>query len=448
MSLRALTSQFQKRASAMPTFDPDNFVTGVDNPLYPLLPGTTYINASPDGVFADNLTVTRDTIEILGVGCIVVDDRAYEDGELVERTLDYFAQDKQGNVWYFGEDSFHYENGRVVSTEGTWRAGNPGQNAGIIMEAHPEVGDFYKQEQAPGVAEDQAVVVSLNASVDVPYGSFSGLLQTDDSTPLEPGFVEQKLYASGIGLLQETPNDAARVDLLKIRFDGTAHGDTINGFAGKDELNGFAGNDHLNGRGGSDVVKGGRGDDVIDGGLDTDADILYGNQGADRLYLRTGDNGYGGTGNDRIRLFDNDGFGLVDGGEQNGTDLGRTRGDILQFEGNLDLTGAGVSERITHTETLSMVGSGHDHLTLSAADVLDLGDGRLDPTLCGKDSWGKGDAVRVDGDVDDQLTLTGGKWHEVEDVKNVPDNHDVFARQTSAGIAYVVVDEDVQVHLA
>src|SRR5215510_11741820 len=143
MSLRTLTSQFRTPASAMPTFDPDNFVLGVDNPLYPLQPGTTYINASPDGSFTDNLTVTRDTIEILGVTCVVVDDRAYEDGELVERTLDYFAQDKQGNVWYLGEDSSHFEDGKLVSTEGTWRAGNPGQHAGIIMEAHPQVGDFY-----------------------------------------------------------------------------------------------------------------------------------------------------------------------------------------------------------------------------------------------------------------------------------------------------------------
>jgi hypothetical protein len=201
MSLRTLTQQFQKPASALPTFDPDNFVTVIDNPRYPLQPGTTYINASPDGFFADNLTVTRDTIEILGVSCVVVDDLAYEDGELVERTLDYFAQDKQGNVWYLGEDSTHFEDGKVVSTEGSWRAGNGNQHAGIIMEADPQVGDFYKQEQAPGVAEDQAVVISLNASLDVPYGSFTGLLQTDDTTPLEPGFVERKTYAEGVGLL-------------------------------------------------------------------------------------------------------------------------------------------------------------------------------------------------------------------------------------------------------
>jgi hypothetical protein len=185
---------------------------------------------------------------------------------------------------------------------------------------------------------------------------------------------------------------------------------------------------------------------VISGGNDGVADLLHGNQGDDRISLREGDKGYGGDGDDRLRLFDNEDFGLVDGGGQNGTNLGKVRGDTLLFEGNLDLTKAGVSERITHIETLSMVGSGSDRLTLSARDVLDLGEGRLDPAFCGKDKWGSGDAVRVDGG--DHLTLTGGKWREVDDVTNVPDNYDVFARQTSSGTAYVIVDEDIQVHLA
>lgn len=448
MSMRSLTRAFQTPASGVPPFDPDNFVTVVDNPHYPLRPGTTYFNASPEGFFVDNLTVTRDTIEILGVTCVVVEDLAYEGGELVERTLDYFAQDKQGNVWYLGEDSTHFEDGKPVSTEGSWRAGNPGQHAGIIMLADPQVGDFYKQEQAPGVAEDQAVVISLNASVDVPYGSFSDLLQTDDTTPLEPGFLEKKFYAEGIGLLQEVPNDGPQVDLLKIRFQGTAAADVIEGMAGKDELFGLQGNDRLDGGGGSDTIKGGRGADVISGGKDSVADLLYGNHGDDRISLGAGDKGYGGDGNDRLRLLDNDAFGLIDGGGQGGSNLGRLRGDILQFEGSLDLTKAGVSERIAHIETLSMVGSGSDRLTLSAQDVLDLGEGRLDPSFCRKDKWGSGDAVRIEGGDDDHLTLSGGKWREVDDVSNVPDGYDVFARQTSTGTAYVIVDEDMQVQLA
>jgi hypothetical protein len=448
MSMRSLTQDFRKPASALPTFDPDNFVTVVDNPHYPLRPGTTYFNASPEGFFVDNLTATRDTIEILGVTCVVVEDLAYEGGELVERTLDYFAQDKQGNVWYLGEDSTHFEDGKPVSTEGSWRAGTGNQHAGIIMLADPQIGDFYKQEQAPGVAEDQAVVISLNASVNVPYGSFSDLLQTDDTTPLEPGFLEKKFYAEGIGLLQEIPNDGPQVDLLKIRFQGTAAADVIEGMAGKDELLGLTGNDRLDGGGGSDTINGGRGADVIDGGKDSVVDLLHGNQGDDRISLREGDKGYGGDGNDRLRLFDNEDFGLVDGGGQNGTNLGKVRGDMLLFEGSLDLTKAGVSERITHIETLSMRGAGSDRLTLSAQDVLDLGEGRLDPAFCRKDKWGNGDAVRIEGGDGDHLTLTGGKWREVDDVTNVPDGYDVFARQTSTGTAYVIMDEDIQVHLA
>jgi hypothetical protein len=448
MSMRSLTQDFQKPASTLPAFDPGNFVSVIDNPHYPLRPGTTYFNASPEGFFVDNLTATRDTIEILGVTCVVVEDLAYEGGELVERTLDYFAQDKQGNVWYLGEDSTHFEDGKPVSTEGSWRAGTGNQHAGIIMLADPQIGDFYKQEQAPGVAEDQAVVISLNASVNVPYGSFSDLLQTDDTTPLEPGFLEKKFYAEGIGLLQEIPNDGPQVDLLKIRFQGTARADDIDGYAGRDELFGLQGNDQLDGGGGSDTIKGGRGADVISGGNDSVADLLHGNQGDDRISLHEGDKGYGGDGNDRLRLFDNEDFGLIDGGGQNGTNLGKGRGDILLFEGSLDLTMGGVSERITHIETLSMVGAGSDRLTLSAQDVLDLGEGRLDPAFCRKDKWGSGDAMRVEGGDGDHLTLTGGKWREVDNVTNVPDNYDVFARQTSTGTAYVIVDEDIQVHLA
>src|SRR4030095_12608127 len=107
--------------------------------------------------------------------------------------------------------------------------GTPAHHAGISMRADPQLGDFYEQEQAPGVAEDQAVVISLTASVDVPYGSFTDLLQTDDTTPLETGFLEKKLYAEGIGLLQEIPNDGPQIDLLKIRFEGTSKADDIDG---------------------------------------------------------------------------------------------------------------------------------------------------------------------------------------------------------------------------
>jgi hypothetical protein len=435
---------------ASPVFNPADFVAGIDNPYMTLQPGTTYVYKNDGTGETVRTETTRDTIVIDGVVCTVVHDRSFEDGELTEDTLDYFAQDKSGNVWYFGEDTKELEDGKVVSTEGTWRAGVDGAAPGIVMEADPQAGDQYQQEHAIGVAEDMAKVITLSALVDSPYASSGSALETDEFTPLEPGALEHKFYIAGVGLVSTTDaNDPESIEeLIKIVFDGTSKADSIAGNIGPDEINGFAGNDHLNGGTGADIVKGGRGNDVISGGLDKDVDVLYGNQGHDRISLGAGDKGYGGDGSDRLRLLDNEHFGLVDGGQQNGSNLGHTRGDILQFEGNLDLTKAGVSERITHIETFSMVGAVHDHLTLNASDVLDAGDGRFDPAFCGKDKWGKGDAVRVEGDGGDQLTLAGGNWHEVEDVKNVPDNYDVFARQTAHGPAYVVINEDVQVHLA
>jgi len=432
-----------------PVFNPADFTSSViDNPYMPLQPGTTLVYKTASTGEVVNFEVTRQTKVIDGVTCVVVHDTSKVDGQLEEDTLDYLAQDKFGNVWYFGEDTKTLEDGKVVSTEGSWRAGVDGALPGFIMEAHPHVGDEYSQEIAPGVAEDQAKVVSLNEVVDVPYGSGDHALETDETTPLEPSVLEHKFYLSGVGLVSTVDANTGEIEeLIKIIFDGTSGDDMIDGKLGTDEINGFAGNDHLNGSDGADVVKGGRGNDVIGGGKDTDADLLYGNQGNDRIFLRTGDKGYGGGGSDKLRLFDNEDFGLVDGGAQHGTNLGKVRGDILQFDGSLDLTKAGLSERITHIETLSMVGSGHDRLTLSARDVLDLGEGKLSPAFCGKDKWGSGDAVRIEGGDGDHLTLTGGKWHEVEDVKNVPDNYDVFSRQTSTGTAYVVVNEDVQVDL-
>ncbi|HEX2448046.1 MAG TPA: hypothetical protein VHK26_07660, partial [Methyloceanibacter sp.] len=150
--------------------DLPNFVDGIDNPLFPLEPGTTftYESKSPDGEILERVetTVTQETKEILGVTCVVVDDKTFDaNGNLLESTLDYFAQDEVGNVWYFGEDTRSFEDGHV-SKEGSWLAGKhvPGgeiAEPGIIMLASPEKGDFYKQELAPGVAEDEATVAKV-----------------------------------------------------------------------------------------------------------------------------------------------------------------------------------------------------------------------------------------------------------------------------------------------
>jgi len=187
-----------------PQFDPNNFVRNVDNPFFPLDPGTTYFyEGQEDGIPSGTTTeVTNDTKRILGVRATVVHDLAYVDGVLVEETFDWYAQDKQGNVWYLGEDSRELdENGNVISTEGSWEAGVNGAQAGIIMLADPRKGDRYRQEFAVGVAEDTAQVIGLNESVCVPYGCFDGVLLTKEWTPLNRGVVDNKYYAEGIGFI-------------------------------------------------------------------------------------------------------------------------------------------------------------------------------------------------------------------------------------------------------
>jgi hypothetical protein len=182
-----------------------SFVSAVDNPFFPLPPGTTYsFSGVQDGVpTSDVMHVNRKTKEILGVDCTEVHDQAFENGVLVEDTLDWYAQDVDGSVWYFGEDTKELDAaGNVVSTEGSWQAGVNGAQPGVIMEASPQVGDLYFQEFSEGVAEDVAEVVSLDGSTCVAYGCFDGVLVTREWSPLEPNVVEEKSYASGIGFIR------------------------------------------------------------------------------------------------------------------------------------------------------------------------------------------------------------------------------------------------------
>jgi hypothetical protein len=186
-----------------PTIDPANFVATIDNQYSPLTPGTTFIyQGQKEGSNQrTEVYVSHQTKQILGVTCIEVRDTVSIDGNLAEATLDWYAQDKDGNVWYFGEDSKEYENGEVVSTAGSWQAGVHGAKPGITMEADPKIGDSYRQEYYRGQAEDMAEVLSLNESISVPYGSFNNCLKTKDFTALEPGVVENKYYAPGVGVI-------------------------------------------------------------------------------------------------------------------------------------------------------------------------------------------------------------------------------------------------------
>jgi len=185
--------------------NPQDFSTTIDNPFFPLVPNTTYVyvGTTEGSAARDEFAVTRRTKMILGVTCREVRDRGYVDGVLAEDTLDWFAQDKDGNVWYFGEDTKELDaNGNVISTEGSWQAGVNGAQPGVVMEANPRVGDTYQQEFSAGVAEDKAMVIALNKTVNVPFGSFKDCLETEEFTPLEPGAIEHKFYVRGVGFIQ------------------------------------------------------------------------------------------------------------------------------------------------------------------------------------------------------------------------------------------------------
>jgi hypothetical protein len=177
--------------------------TTITNPLLPLVPGTVFNYAGEkDGQpMTSVVTVTNETRKLMGVQTRAVTDFVYVNGALAETAIDYYAQDTQGNVWYFGEVTKEYENGKVTSKEGSWLAGVRNALPGIVMEAQPQVGDTYFQENAPNVAQDMATVLDLNAKFTTPYGTFKNCLQTQESSPLEPGFVEYKYYLPGVGFL-------------------------------------------------------------------------------------------------------------------------------------------------------------------------------------------------------------------------------------------------------
>ncbi len=209
-------------SAASPSFDPANFATTIDNPWYPLAPGTTftYEGKQEDESVVDVFAVTDKTILIEGVTCVIVDDRLSVDGVLAEKTFDYFAQDRDGNVWYLGEDTHELDdNGKVTSTEGTWRAGVDGAQPGIFMEATPTIGHTFAQEIYVGHAEDHFEVISLSEAVTVPFGSFQDVLLTHEWTPLEPDVVGGKEYAKGVGLIKEFTVKGPSEELSLVSID-------------------------------------------------------------------------------------------------------------------------------------------------------------------------------------------------------------------------------------
>jgi hypothetical protein len=185
---------------------PAGFSARVDNPWYPLKPGSIYIyQGVKDGEPSrEVMTVKRRTKMVDGAACVVVQDLLYLRGRLEERTFDWYSQDAKGNVWYFGEKTAELDkNGKVTSTAGSWKAGVGGARAGIFMFAHPRPGRWARQEYYKGQAEDHFKVLSMRVSVTVPYISSTRAMLTKEWTPLEPGVIDRKYYVRGIGTVLE-----------------------------------------------------------------------------------------------------------------------------------------------------------------------------------------------------------------------------------------------------
>jgi hypothetical protein len=203
--------------------DPSNFVSTIDNPWLPFIPGTVWhYTGTKDGERAkDVTTVTSRTEVVAGVPCVVVDDKLFLNGKLEETTLDYYVQDRAGNVWYFGEDTQELDaNGNITSTEGSWRTGVDGAVPGIFMEGDPVIGHAFQQEYLAGQAEDHFEVLSLTASVTVPAGTYNIALLTKEWTPLEPDVLDHKWYVRGIGEVRELAVKGPKEELSLVSASG------------------------------------------------------------------------------------------------------------------------------------------------------------------------------------------------------------------------------------
>ena len=189
-----------------PVLAPANFVSVIDNPYYPLPVGRVLVyRGVRDGqVQIDTVTVTDRTKVLEGITATAVSDVAKTPrGKLLEKTTDWYAQDKQGTVWYLGEATKAYLPGGQVDTSGSWQAGVNDGEPGIIMEGDPQIPDAYRQEYLRGQAEDTAWIVGRGGRLRVPYGTVRHVLTSLEHTALEPDVVDQKVYAPGLGIVVE-----------------------------------------------------------------------------------------------------------------------------------------------------------------------------------------------------------------------------------------------------
>ena len=205
-----------------PVLDPAHFVGVIDNPYYPLPVGQTLVyRGVKDGqTQIDRVTVLSKTRVVEGITATVVRDVAKHGNRLLEKTFDWFAQDDQGTVWYLGENTKAYGRNGNIDTSGSWESDVNDAEPGGIMEPDPQVPDAYRQEYLAGEAEDTAWIVDRGGTVTVPYGTLHRALTSLEFARIEPGVIDQKIYAPGIGIVQEVSRDGEHETALLVRVIG------------------------------------------------------------------------------------------------------------------------------------------------------------------------------------------------------------------------------------
>ena len=198
--------------------DPADFTTNIDNPYWPMRPGSHWVYRETENGETQrvDVTVTDKTKVLAGITARVVHDQVTRKGQVLENTYDWYAQDSHGNLWYLGEDTAEYENGKLKTKEGTWSAGVDGAEPGVVVPASPKQGMRYREEYYAGHAEDGAEVLSANSQVQVPYGRFRDAVLTRNFSAIEPTVEEMKLYAKGVGPVMEllVSGGSGRTELL------------------------------------------------------------------------------------------------------------------------------------------------------------------------------------------------------------------------------------------
>jgi hypothetical protein len=227
LTILGIAASARASATAAPTPHhimppPSSFVARIDNPWFPLKPGTVLTSkGESDGTpITDVFTVTQRTKTIKGVRATVIDDRVLTHGRVTERTSDWYAQDTGGNVWYLGENTATYKaDGAVRSHEGSWQAGVNGAIAGIFMPAHPKVGQSAEQEYYAGHAQDTFKILRFNVRAHTPGASSRHAMLVQETTPLEPGVLDHKVYVRGIGTVREetVKGGNERLELISVR---------------------------------------------------------------------------------------------------------------------------------------------------------------------------------------------------------------------------------------